>query len=258
MLGNRIPKLKDPVLLLDGDLMLYKAIYRNGIQWDCADPTVYNIDEALTELKELIEDLMEFACSTRAIITLSGKENFRKGLYPEYKANRKEKPPEIKEAFSRIHELPFEIRVEPKLEADDLMGLLHTGEFKDKSIIVTGDKDLRCVPGVHINPYRFVPMGDSAIGDWFLDPVSPAEATRFHRYQTLVGDSTDNIKGCPKIGDKKAKAILEADDTWDAVLNAYEAKGLGIDEMLLNARLTFILRDGWFNFETKEVKLWGL
>lgn len=254
----RYPKIDNPVLLLDGDLMLYKAVYRNGTQWDINEATVYHIDEALTELKELIEDLMEFAGSKRSIILLSGKENFRKALYPEYKANRKEKPPEITEAFARIRELPFEIRVEPKLEADDLMGLLHTGEFKDRSIIVTGDKDLRCVPGVHINPYRFVPLGDSVTDDWFLDPVSPAEAAWFHRYQTLVGDSTDNIKGCPKIGDKKAKAILEADDTWDAVLSAYEAKGLGIDEMLFNARLTFILRDGWFNFETKEVKLWEL
>jgi DNA polymerase-1 len=41
------------------------------------------------------------------------------------------------------------------------------------------------------------------------------------------------------------------------VLDAFESKGLGEEVAIENARLARILRDGEYNFETKEVKLWA-
>jgi len=74
--------------------------------------------------------------------------------------------------------------------------------------------------------------------------------------QTLMGDSTDNYKGCPKVGLKTAEKILAENSTWETVVAAFEKAGLSEEDALENARLARILRDGEYNNETGEVKLW--
>ena len=75
-------------------------------------------------------------------------------------------------------------------------------------------------------------------------------------YQTLIGDTADNYKGCPKIGEVRAKRILDEDCSWEAVVRAYVANGSTEEEALVNARLSFILQKGYYNKTKKEVKLW--
>ena len=76
-------------------------------------------------------------------------------------------------------------------------------------------------------------------------------------YQTLVGDSTDNYKGCPAVGAKTADKLLQENGaTWQTVVDAFADKGLGEEIAIENARLARILRDGEYNFKTKKVKLW--
>jgi DNA polymerase-1 len=43
---------------------------------------------------------------------------------------------------------------------------------------------------------------------------------------------------------------------WQTVVNTYEKAGMTEEDALLNARMAFILRDGYYNKETKEIKLW--
>ena len=87
--------------------------------------------------------------------------------------------------------------------------------------------------------------------------VDKEEADFNFLYQTLVGDSTDNYKGCPTVGAKKAeKLLLDKGATWNTVVDAYASQGLGEEVAIENARLARILRDGEYNFKTKEVTLW--
>lgn len=72
--------------------------------------------------------------------------------------------------------------------------------------------------------------------------TTQAEADYQFLYQTLVGDATDNYKGCPKIGEVGAKRILDKDCSWDAVVAAYEKAGLSEEEALTQARVARILR----------------
>lgn len=247
---------KNPVLLCDADVMLYHALYRNGVKWAMDEDQVFDIDGALVELNELVEDLVSTFGAHEVIMCVSASNNFRRELTDTYKANRKEKPQEVKDVYRRfLEESPFRIERWNRLEADDVLGILHTGIYKDASIIVTSDKDLKTVPGLHVNPYK-LDGGDEENPDWKVTCVSPSEAVRFHRYQTLVGDSTDNIKGCPRVGKVKADKILDEDNSWDAVLDAYVKSGLDETDFLLNARLTHILQDGEYNMETAKIKLW--
>jgi DNA polymerase-1 len=77
--------------------------------------------------------------------------------------------------------------------------------------------------------------------------------------QVLTGDSTDNYKGCPSVGDKKADKVLELGyfgDPWKAIVKEYKKQGLSEKVALENARLARILRHGEYNFETKTITLW--
>ena len=67
----------------------------------------------------------------------------------------------------------------------------------------------------------------------------------------------DNYPGCPGIGPVRAKRILaDADDPWAAVVQAYEKKGLGEEDALLQARLARILQEDTWDQENKEPILW--
>jgi DNA polymerase-1 len=139
------------------------------------------------------------------------------------------------------------------LEGDDLVGLWATrypGE--DERVIVSEDKDLQTVPGLHLAP-RQLHEG--------IYEVTPREAARFHLKQTLSGDQTDGYKGVPNIGEKRAEAILgdvdpESPEAWDKVRSAYSAKGLPEEVALMNARVARVLQFNDYNFETGEIKLW--
>jgi DNA polymerase-1 len=132
--------------------------------------------------------------------------------------------------------------IEDRLEADDLLGILGSGDRN--TVIWSIDKDLLTIPAFHLIDGRVV-------------EVSEKDADYMFLYQTLVGDSTDNYKGCPKVGAKRAEALLkEKGATWKTVVDAFTAQGLSEQLAVENARLARILRDGEYNFKTKKVRLW--
>ena len=91
--------------------------------------------------------------------------------------------------------------------------------------------------------------------------TSELDANKFHIFQTLVGDSTDNYKGCPSYGPKKAEKLMDGEDDinnlWTKVLTAFDKAGLSTGHALTQARVARILRYGDFDFNTKQVKLWN-
>jgi DNA polymerase-1 len=127
------------------------------------------------------------------------------------------------------------------LEADDVLGIL--GTSNPDTIIWSEDKDLLTVPARHwLN-------GEVAT-------ITEEEADYNLAYQTLVGDSTDNYSGCPTVGPKTANKLLSNGCGWDKVVAAFKAKGLSEEVALENARLARILRNGEYDTDTGEVKLW--
>ena len=82
-------------------------------------------------------------------------------------------------------------RIDENIEADDTLGLLATSG--DGYMIWSIDKDLMTIPAYHFVDGEVKIVGEAEADYWFF-------------YQTLVGDSTDNYKGCPNIGRRKPKA----------------------------------------------------
>jgi DNA polymerase-1 len=136
------------------------------------------------------------------------------------------------------------------IEADDVMGILATKPGNEgRTIIVSDDKDMRSIPGK-----LWRENGDP---EREVIEITEAEADRYHLYQTLVGDQSDNYPGCPGIGPKKAEGVLKGDNPWAAIVAAYTKAGLTEEDALVQARVARILRWSDWCHETKQPKLWS-
>ena len=234
-------------LLVDGDIVAYKAatIAETPIDWGNGLWTLHAHE------KDVIGSVEEFMCliieesGCKDVITcLSGDNLYRKEVAPYYKENRKGKRKPMLLNFAKKYlSDKYNGKVEDRLEADDLLGIL--GSSDDKYVIWSADKDLLTVPANHLVHGKVV-------------NVAQEQADYNFFYQTLVGDATDNYKGCPTIGDKKANKLLQENgSTWETVVDAYSKQKLSEEVAIENARLARILRDGEYDFKTKEVKLWA-
>ena len=242
-------------ILIDGDIVLYEVttVCETPIQWGDDFWTLHSdFKEACQRFDCWVSDTAKRLKAGKVIMAVSGDNNWRKDVLPTYKHNRKSKRKplvfrELKD-YCRAAYKTFEFN---NLEADDVLGLLAgtpgLGRIKGEKIIVTIDKDLKTVPGLHYNPGR---------PEEGVVEVSLEQANYNHLLQSLTGDSVDGYSGCPGVGPVKAKRILE-DPSWESVVSAYESAGLDEDDALVQARVARILRWGEYSVQKEVVSLWN-
>jgi len=247
-------------LLLDSDILAYResAVGELRVDWD-GDGDVTQIPEDIAEVQNRIDDailaLVKKLNASHVIVCLScdRASNWRKDFYPAYKENRSGalKPLHLA-AAKQYMAREYETYERPRLEADDVMGVLSTHPYlvKGRRIIVSEDKDMKTIPGWLFNPDK----------DEIPRMVDTVEADRFHMFQTLTGDPSDGYPGCPGIGPKKAEKLLldrlTYSEMWPVVVSAYEAKGLTEADALVQARISRICRFTDFDYQTKNVIPW--
>jgi DNA polymerase-1 len=234
---------------VDADIVVYQACAAVEREMDWGDD-MWTLHSDAREAREIVDiTLAEIKDATKASkITLcfTSSNNWRMGVLPDYKANRAaSRKPVCYRAVKDYCLSAYPCVSYPRLEADDVIGLLATRPKTKGTVIVSEDKDFKGVPGKLYNPRTRT-----------FTKTTKSEATRFHLYQTLVGDTTDNYKGCPGIGPVKADAILDADCSWPAVTAAFVKAGLTEDHALQQARVARILQHGEYNLTNAEVTLW--
>lgn len=245
--------MSDTTLLIDGDIVLYWACSGSEEETDWGDDW-WSLTADVRQAKQMVDAQVAswktLLGANKVIFVVSDPEdNWRYKVLPSYKGNRlgKRKPlgyPSVRDYAVNLYN---GVRI-PKLEADDVLGLLSTGtKVKGRKIIVSEDKDLKTVPGLLYNPNR---------AEEGVQEISVAQADRWHLYQTLTGDATDNYKGCPGIGPVTADKLLDAEPSWATVKQAYEKAGLSEDEALRQAAVARILRHGEYDYTKQEVKVW--
>lgn len=234
-------------LIIDGDMFLYRAAFatETEIKWDEDTWTLHSSEsEAQYSFGSSIDSLVrKLDADAEYLIAFSDTENYRFDIFPGYKANRKNtrKPLGLKALRDWAIET-YDSRVFPRLEADDVCGIIAT--LQPDYVAVSGDKDFGTLPITWYNMMR-----DE------MRVVTPEEADKFHLIQTLAGDPTDGYMGVKGIGTKTAAKILDKDGyTWETVVAQYEKAGLDEDEALVNARLARILRAE--DYDGVDVKLW--
>jgi hypothetical protein len=179
--------------------------------------------------------------SDEQFIYCGGKDNFRYNLCPNYKANRKA-PPEDANLFRPLMQKIIDEGLaipSDGMEADDMVRIKSTelASLNKEFTVVHIDKDLDCIPGKHYNPRK---------QEFYEIDVDTADL--LYWTQMLKGDPTDNLPGLPKVGPKKAEAMLKGVPMGrrkSRVLAAYRAKYGRVDwkeKLLETANGIHILR----------------
>jgi 5'-3' exonuclease len=164
----------------------------------------------VTMLRKLIQDHQPQYIA--ASFDLAGP-TFRDDLVADYKANRAPMPPDLAEQIPWVHEaceaMGVPILTYERFEADDVIGTLACRAVEQgfEVAIVTGDKDFFQL--VHDGIKVYNPRDD---GTWY-DAAGVKEKFGVAPSQVvdvlaLMGDSIDNIKGVPGIGEKGARDLI--------------------------------------------------
>lgn len=236
--------------LIDADIVAFRAAAKVQDKFDgelVADPRV-----AIREAENIIQQWTKYIKPNMIFLCFSceTRQYFRNDIYPEYKQNRSglEKPPALT-AVTEYLKSKYKTIEYKGLEADDVMGICASDPRFYNPVIVSIDKDMQTVPGKFINPDKM----RRAVRN------NPALADLMMFKQALTGDSTDNYKGIPGVGPKKAEKILEQarrDNLWGALAQAFLDAKLTTDYGITMVRLARILRYEDYNHETGEVRLW--
>lgn len=244
-------------LLIDADGLAFRAAaaVEKSVLWDDGVITSHSdLNEAIRTFEALIEECLE-AVDTNAHVILAyscpTRRYFRHEIYPDYKGNRRGGLPLGLPKLRQWSCDNYQNFVKPGLEADDVIGILatHPKLVKGPKVIVSTDKDLGQIPGLHLNP---------AALDEGVYRVSADYAARLLWTQALTGDSVDNYPGCPGVGPVKAAAILSSSDrpAHELVLEAYNKAGLTVEDMAVQVNLARILTAATYDFKRKEPILW--
>ena len=239
-------------LLIDADWLIYSSCCscEQDIKWNNNLHTLH-CDER--DIHEMIDSRIEYYQTiaddkTDVVMCFTEYPTFRHQIFSDYKANRKNKRKPLA-LYAMVEQIKqrYESVSYTGLEGDDVLGLLATSKRYSNPIVVSPDKDMKTVPCTLI-----------ASDD--MELITKKKADRHWMIQSLTGDSTDNFKGLIGCGPVTADKILgdakTLPDMWDKVVEAYEKKKQTFADAILTARLSRILREGDFNYKTKEVDLW--
>ncbi len=222
-----IPDMPKTLYLIDGHAHIYRAFYAvEGLHSPDGKPTgaIFGFTRMLLDIiqNHKVDYLI-------AVFDAPGK-TFRSDLYPEYKANRKPTPPELKEQIPVIMEVVKALGVPvialEGVEADDVIGTLSVKatEANVNTVIVSGDKDCGQLLSKHVCLW-------DAQRDRYLTVESFTEKNgvtpeKLIDLMGLWGDTADNIPGVPGIGQKTGAKLIRDYGSLENLLNrAYEIKG---------------------------------
>ena len=216
-------------MLVDGSSYLYRAFHVPNLQQltnSKGEPTGAILG-VVNMLRSLIVD---YEPECMAVVFDPRGKTFRHELYAEYKANRPSMPDELAVQVEPLHAIVRAMGL-PLLqingvEADDVIGTLasQASAMGMDTIISTSDKDMAQLVDAHttlVNTMSRTTLDTDGVVEKF--GVHPAQIID---YLALMGDSSDNIPGVPKVGPKTAAKWLTSHGSLDAIMaHADEFKG---------------------------------
>jgi len=169
------------------------------------------------------------------IITADGGSSYRKEIYPEYKANRKERFADQTEQEQKEFEMfmaefsdtltelkkKYMVFQFKGVEADDIAAYisknLDTYKFQD-CWLVSSDKDWDLLINDRVSRFSTVTRKETTVYNW--DDHYDFEIPEYITFKCLTGDKGDNVPGIPGIGPKRAVQLMQQ---YGDVFDIYDA-----------------------------------
>ena len=224
--------------LIDGNSLLFRAYYGVRARLSRADGTptgaVYGFYTMILPVLAAAKPDDVFACVFDA-----SRTTFRNDIYPEYKANRQETPPELLAQMELVRDavrsMGMPVLCIQNVEADDVIATLARENCRrhDATRIITSDKDLMQLVSDCVFLYDGMREADvrapQVLEKFGVRPDQVVDV------QSLMGDSSDNVPGVPGIGPKKAAELINQFGTLDALYaNIGDVKNDRIRQLLID------------------------
>jgi DNA polymerase-1 len=253
-----------PLILVDGSSYLYRAFFAlPPLTTAKGQPTgaVYGVANMLRRL------LKDYQPELMAVVFDAKGKTFRDELFEEYKSHRPPMPDDMRSQIEPLHQLVramgLPMLIIDGVEADDVIGTLakQATEHGLDTVISTGDKDMaQLVDGkvTLINTMTNTRLDHSGVEEKFGIPPE-----RIIDYLALVGDTSDNIPGVPKVGPKTAVKWLKEHGSLDEIIaNAETIKGKvgeslrdNLEQLKLSRQLATIKCDVSLEQTPEQLKL---
>jgi len=253
--------------ILDADFLLFSCTAGNKVLDSEGDPirednkfvyTDKTLEEVFKAADVTISNLLDKCSADYYCGFLGACKSFRKEIYPDYKANRKdfERPRFYRELINYLYDTWKFIGTTDGLEADDAVNIVKNNFKNDYNcIIVSSDKDLiKCIEGTYLNPR-----------DLSIVETDNTEARRSFWKSMITGDPIDNIKGLPGKGIVYANSVIDfceekkenyAIEVLDRYIRQFGEED-GIEEFRKNYKCLKIL-DNFRNFVLPTLRSWEL
>ncbi|MCP4471830.1 MAG: DNA polymerase I [Gammaproteobacteria bacterium] len=223
------------LVLVDGSSYLFRA-YHTRLNQRMTSPTGFPTQAiyiVINMLRKLIKD--EQPDRIAVVFDAKGK-TFRNDIYPEYKANRPPMPDELREQIVPLHELikaqGMPLVCIEGVEADDIIGTMsrEATEQGYQVLISTGDKDLAQLVNDKVTLINT--MSNQLLDEDRVKEKFQVRPDQIVDYLALMGDSSDNIPGVPKVGPKTAAKWIEEYGSMQGVIDHADEIGGKVGEYL--------------------------
>ncbi len=264
------------MFLIDGSALYYRSYFafiRNPLINSKGENTSATYGFLMTLLRIIEDEHPDYL----AIIFDTKEPTFRHKIYEEYKATREKMPEEMAAQYPRLVDtlkaFNFTLLEKDGYEADDLIGTL-ARKFASNDLdvfIVSGDKDMAQLVNDHVFLYNTGKNTQPAeiLGSEQVKEKMGINPQQIVDWLTLMGDSSDNIPGIPKVGKKTASQLLEQFGSLDNLYRQIDELKEGVvkhnlleyrDQTDLAKHLATIKTDVPLNVKLDDLKfqLWSM
>lgn len=216
------PQPKENILIVDGLNIAFRWRHQGilDFKWDYI---------------RTVESLAKSYEAGTIIITADGGSSYRKEIYPEYKANRKERFADQTEQEQREFEIFMaefsstlsELKKKHMVfqfkgvEADDIAAYISMNLDKynfQECWLISSDKDWDLLINDRVSRFSTVTRKETTVYNW--DDHYDFEIPEYITFKCLTGDKGDNVPGIPGVGPKRAVQLMEQ---YGNVFDIYDA-----------------------------------
>ena len=221
--------MKDRIFIIDGSSYLYRAYHAMPpLTASSGQPT-----GAIKGVTNMLMTLKKESEGSPIIVTFDAKgKTFRSDIYEEYKANRPPMPDDLREQLAPLKEIckaiGFPLIEIDGVEADDVIATLVkiAKENNFKTVISSLDKDLMQLVEDPVSSIMNT-MTHQIFNEEKVFEKFGVKPSQIRDMLALVGDTSDNIPGVPKVGQKTAAKWLNEFGDLDGIRkNADSIKGV--------------------------------
>ncbi|CAH0177799.1 MULTISPECIES: DNA polymerase I [unclassified Microbacterium] len=250
---------KPTLMVVDGHSLAYRAFFALPVENFTTKDNQHT--NAIYGFLSMLVNLIKAEQPTHMAIAFdTSRHSFRTDEYPEYKATRSETPQEFRGQIPLLQDclaaMSIPVLTKEGIEADDILATLakQGSEQGFDVLVVSGDRDTIQLVNDEVTLLYPSVQGVSQLKRYDPTTVQERYGVRPEQYPdiaALVGETSDNLPGVPKVGEKTAVKWLTQFGSLDELLDrAEEIKGVvggnlrdHMDDVRRNRKLNRLLTD---------------